>query len=84
MSGAIPPRILDLGTRWMRVVGFTSQPLYRQGKKRLLRSPMRRWEENIRMKIWELGWGGVDWMHMAQDKRRWQALVNTVMNLRVL
>jgi hypothetical protein len=41
--------------------------------------PRRRWEDNIRMDIRELGWEGVDWIHMAQDR----ALVNAVMKLRV-
>jgi hypothetical protein len=44
--------------------------------------PMRRWEENIRLDLREIGWEGVDWMHLAQDKDQWRVLVNTVMNLR--
>jgi hypothetical protein len=40
--------------------------------------------ENIRMHLRELGWGGVDWIHVAQDRDQWRALVNTVMNLWVL
>jgi hypothetical protein len=43
----------------------------------------RRWEENIKMDFREIVFGGVDWIHWAQDRDRWQALVNTVMNLRV-
>jgi hypothetical protein len=39
--------------------------------------------DNIRMDLREIGWEGVDWMHLAQDIDRWQALVNTVLNLRV-
>jgi hypothetical protein len=46
--------------------------------------PRRRWEDGIRMDIREIGWGSVDWIQLAQDRDRWQALVNTVMNLRVL
>jgi hypothetical protein len=42
-----------------------------------------RWEDNIRMNIREIGWGGVDWMHLYQDRNQWWALVNTVMNLLV-
>ena len=42
----------------------------------------RRWEDNINMNIQEVGGGG-DWMELAQDRDRWWALVNTVMNLRV-
>ena len=51
--------------------------------KRPLRRPRRRWEDNIKMDIQEVGGGG-DWMELAQDRDRWPVLVNTVMNLRVL
>ena len=44
--------------------------------------PIRRWGDNIKMDFQEVGGGG-DWMELAQDRDRWQALVNTVMNLRV-
>ena len=44
--------------------------------------PRRRWEDNIKMDLQEVGRGG-DWMELAQDRDRWRALVNTVMNLRV-
>jgi hypothetical protein len=47
--------------------------------RRPLGRPRRRWEDNIK----EIGFGDVDWIHLAQDKDRWRALVNTVMNLRV-
>jgi hypothetical protein len=43
----------------------------------------RRWEDNIRMDLREIGWGGMDWIDLAQDRDQWRALVNTVMNLRV-
>jgi hypothetical protein len=52
--------------------------------KRPLRTPRRRWEDGIRMGLGETGWGSVDWIQLAQDRDRWRALVNTVMNLRVL
>jgi hypothetical protein len=44
-----------------------------------------RWEDqyNIKMNLREIGWDGVDWMDMAQDKDQCRALVNTVLNLRV-
>jgi hypothetical protein len=45
--------------------------------------PRRRWENNIKMDLREIGFGGVDWIHWAQDRDRWRAVVNTVMNLRV-
>jgi hypothetical protein len=51
--------------------------------KRPLGKPRRRWEDNIRMDLSEIGWEGVDWIHLPQDTDQWWALVNTVMNLRV-
>jgi hypothetical protein len=46
--------------------------------------PRRRWEDEIRMNLREISWGSVDWIQLAQDRDRWRALVNTVMNLRIL
>jgi hypothetical protein len=51
--------------------------------KRPLGRPRRRWEDNIRMDLREIVWGGMDWIDLAQDRDQWRALVNTVMNLRV-
>jgi len=48
-----------------------------------LRRPRHRREDNIRMDLRERGWESVDWIHLAQDKDEWKAVVNTVMNLRV-
>jgi hypothetical protein len=45
--------------------------------------PRRSWVDNIRMDLGEEGWGGVDWIDLAQDRNRWRALVNSVLNLRV-
>ena len=45
--------------------------------------PIRRWQDNIKMDLQEVGCGGMDWIELAQDRDMWQALVNTVMNLRV-
>jgi hypothetical protein len=42
-----------------------------------------RWEDNIKMELREIGLGGIDWIHLVQDRNWWRALVNTVMNLRV-
>jgi hypothetical protein len=42
------------------------------------------WEYDIRMDHREIGWKDVDWMHMAQDRDQWQALVNPIMNLQIL
>jgi hypothetical protein len=51
--------------------------------RRPLGRPRHRWEDNIKMDLQEVGWGGMDWIDMAQDKDRWRALVNVVMNVRV-
>jgi hypothetical protein len=51
--------------------------------KRSLRRLRRRWVDNIKMDLGEVGWGGLDWIGVAQDRDRWRALVNAVMNLRV-
>jgi hypothetical protein len=51
--------------------------------KRPLGRPRHRWEDNIRMDLREIGWGGMHWIDLAQDRDQWKALVNTVMNLRV-
>ena len=51
--------------------------------KRPLGRPRRRWEDNIKMGLEEVGCGVIDWMELAQDRDRWRALVNAVMNLRV-
>jgi hypothetical protein len=59
---------------------FTGKP---EGKRPLGR-PRRRWVDGIRMDLREIGCGSVDWIRLAQDRDRWRALVNTVMNLRVL
>jgi hypothetical protein len=48
---------------------------------RPLGRPRHRWEDNIRMDLTEIGWGGMDWIDLAQDRDQWRALVNTVMNL---
>ena len=48
-----------------------------------LGSPRRRWEDNIKMDLQEVGYGGMDWIEMAQDRDRWWALVTAVMNFRV-
>jgi len=45
--------------------------------------PRRRWEDYIRMDLQKVGCGGMDWIELAQDRYRWRALVNAVMNLRV-
>jgi hypothetical protein len=51
--------------------------------KRPLGRPRHRWEDNIKMDIREIGINGANWIQLTQDRVQWQALVNTVMNLRV-
>jgi len=51
--------------------------------KRLLGRPRRRWEDNIKIELQKVGCGSMDWIELAQDRDRWRALVNAVMNLRV-
>jgi hypothetical protein len=60
-------------------IGFWWGP---EGKRRLGR-PRRRREDNIRMDLREMGWGGMNWIDLAQDRGQWRAVVNTVINLRV-
>jgi hypothetical protein len=51
--------------------------------KRPLGRPRRRWVDNTKMDLRELGWNGRDWIYLAQDRDRWRAYVIAVMNLRV-
>jgi hypothetical protein len=51
--------------------------------KRPLRRPRRRWEDNIKLDLQEVGCGGMDWIVLAQNRDRWRAIVNAVMNIRV-
>jgi hypothetical protein len=54
----------------------------REGNRAIGR-PKRRWVDNIKVKLQEVGCGGMEWIELAQDTDRWQALVNAVMNFRV-
>jgi len=54
-----------------------------EGRRPLWR-PRRRWVDNIRMDLQEVGSGYMDWIELAQDRNRWRTLVSAVMNLRVL
>ena len=62
-----------------RIKGFGGEISW----KNQLGRPRRRWEDNIKMDLQEVGCGGMDWIDVAQDRDRWRALVNAVMNLRV-
>ena len=53
-------------------------------EKRLMGRPRRRWEDNIKMDLPEVGCEDMDWIDLAQDKDRWRDLVNAAMNLRFL
>jgi hypothetical protein len=69
-------------SRMGEVRGAYSILVGRPEGRRPLGRPSRRWEDNIKMDR-EIGFGDVDWIHLAEDRDRWRALVNTVMNLRV-
>jgi hypothetical protein len=53
-----------------------------EGKRPLGRTRCR-WDDNIKMVLREIGWNGMNWIDLAQDREQWRALVNTVMNLRL-
>jgi hypothetical protein len=82
-----------INSRRMRWAGYaarmgTKKNAYRilVGKpegKRPQGRPRRRWEDNIKMDLREIGWGVMDWIDLAQDRDQWRALVSTVMNVRV-
>jgi hypothetical protein len=52
-------------------------------RKRPLERPRRRWDDNVRMDLRKIGWGGMDWIDLADDRDQWRALVDTVIKLRV-
>jgi hypothetical protein len=52
-------------------------------RKRTIGRAKCRWDDNIRMDLKKIGWEGVDWIHLGQDRYQWRDLVNTVMNLPV-
>ena len=77
----------------MRWVGHVARMGKRRGVYRVLVSkpegkrplgrPRCRWEDNIKIDFQEVGCGGMDWIKLAQDRDRWQAVVNAVINLRI-
>jgi hypothetical protein len=52
--------------------------------KRPLGRPSLRWVDNIKIGLGAIGWAGMDWIDLALDRDQWRALVNTIMNLRIL
>jgi len=80
-------------SRRMRCAGHVARMRERRGVykilvgkpegKRPLGRPRRRWEDNIKMDIQDVGYGGMNWIELGQDRYRWRAFVSTVMNLRV-
>jgi hypothetical protein len=73
----IDPLLFNTSSLYFRVL------VVKLEEKRPLGRPRRRWEDNIKADIQEVGCGGMDWIELAHDRERWRALVNAVMNLRV-
>jgi len=84
-----PNIVRVIKSKRMRWAGHVARMKKRIGVYRALvgkpevKGPRRRWEDNIKMDLQDLGCGGMDWIELAQDRDRWRALVNAVMNLRV-
>jgi hypothetical protein len=89
-----PPNIIRVITsRRMRWAGHVARMGEKRGAYRILLGrpegrrplgrPRRRWEDNIKMGLQDLGWVGMNWIELAQDRDRWRAVVSAVMNLRV-
>jgi hypothetical protein len=90
-----PDIIRQIKSRRMRWAGHVARMgegrnVYRvlvekpEGKRPLLERPRSRWEDGIKIDLEETGLGGVEWIDLPQDRDRWRAVVNAVMNLRVL
>jgi hypothetical protein len=88
-----PNNVRVIKSRRMRWAGHVARMVEGRGVYRVLVGkperrrpqgrPRRKWEDNIRMNLREVGCGCVEWMELAQDRDRWRALVSAVMNLRV-
>jgi hypothetical protein len=86
---SLPSIIRTIKSRRMRWVGHVARLGEKRGAyrilvgKRPLGSQRRRWVDSIKMDLREIGWGGLDWIDLAQDRDQWRALVNMVMNVQV-
>ena len=90
---SLPNIVRVLKSRRMRWAGHVARKVEERGvhrvlvgksvEKRALGRPRRRWEDNIKMDLQEVGGGCEDWMELAQDRDRWRELVSTVMNIQV-
>ena len=83
---SLPNVVRVAKSRKMRLAGHVARMGEGRGVHRVLVGkprPRRRWEDNIKMDLQEVGGGCEDWMSLSQDRDRWRALVSTVMNLRV-
>ena len=88
-----PNIVLVIKARKMRSAGLVVRMGERRGVYRVLLGkpegerplgrPRHRWKDTIKMDLWEVGCGGMNWINLAQDRDRWRALVNAVMNLQV-
>jgi hypothetical protein len=67
---------------YMRFGTWNVRRMDRAEGKTPLGTPRRKWVDNIKMDLREMGWDGMDWIDLVQDRDQWRALVNTVMNLR--
>jgi hypothetical protein len=80
-------------SRWMRSAGHVARMREKRNAYRLLAGkpegkiplgrPRRRWVDNIKIDLGEVGCGDVDWIGLAQDRNRWRSLVNSALNLRI-
>jgi hypothetical protein len=80
----IPNSVVSLLTFLAVFCDLYAVSVYGTQKYAPLGRPRRRWEDGIRMDLREIGLEGVDWIRLSQDRDRWRAVVNAVMNLRVL
>ena len=76
--------IKSIRIRWAGHVARIQILVEKHEGKRAFGRPRHRWDDNIKMDLQEVGYGGMDWIELAQDRDRWRTLVNAVMNLRIL